>query len=140
MLLQMPLFHSFYDRVVFHCICVLQLPYRFTHGRMFRLLPCLGYCKQCCSDYWVQVSFQIEVFSGYMPRSGITGSGLPWWFRHKERACSVGDPDLNPVLGRAPREGNGYPLQYSCLENSTDRGAWWATVHRVTTSCTQLSD
>ena len=40
--------------------------------------------------------------------------------------------------GRAPREGNGYPLQYSCLENSTDRGAWWATVLGVTRSQTQL--
>jgi len=36
-----------------------------------------------------------------------------------------------PKLGRSPGEGNGYPLQYSCLENSMDRGAWWATVHRV---------
>ena len=37
-----------------------------------------------------------------------------------------------PGLGRFPEEGNGYPLQYSCLENSRDRGAWWATVHGVT--------
>ena len=43
----------------------------------------------------VHVSFEIKVFSGYIPRSGITGSGLPWWFRHKECACSIGDPDLN---------------------------------------------
>ena len=40
----------------------------------------------------------------------------------------------------APGEGNGYPLQYSCLENSMDRGTWWAIVHGVTKSCTQLSD
>ena len=39
-----------------------------------------------------------------------------------------------------PEEGNGYPLQYSCLENSMDRGAWWATVHVVTKSQTQLND
>ena len=39
-----------------------------------------------------------------------------------------------------PEEGNGYPLQYSCLENSMDRGAWWATVHVVTKSQTQLSN
>ena len=47
-----------------------------------------------------------------------------------------------PFLGWAdsPGEGNGNPLQYSCLENSMDRGAWWAIVHEVTKSQTQLSD
>ena len=46
---------------------------------------------------------------------------------------------LKPLgLGRSSGEGNGYPLQYFCLENSTDRGAWWATVHRVAKSQTQL--
>ena len=44
-----------------------------------------------------------------------------------------------PGLGRFPREGNGYPLQYSCLENSMDRGAWWAMVYGVAKSQTQLS-
>ena len=42
-----------------------------------------------------------------------------------------GDMDLIPGLGRCLREGNGNPLQYSCLGNSTDRGTWWATVHGV---------
>ena len=46
---------------------------------------------------------------------------------------------FNPRVGKYPREGNGSPLQYSCLENPVDRGAWWATVHRVTKE-TQLSD
>ena len=45
-----------------------------------------------------------------------------------------------PGLGRSPGGGNVYPLQCSCLENSMDRGAWWATVHEVTKSWTQLSD
>ena len=45
-----------------------------------------------------------------------------------------------PGLGRSPGEGNGNPLQYSCLENPMDREAWWATVHRVAKSRTQLSD
>ena len=44
-----------------------------------------------------------------------------------------------PGLGRAPGEGNGYPFQYSYLGNPMDRGAWWATVHGVTKSQTQLS-
>ena len=45
-----------------------------------------------------------------------------------------------PGLGRSPREGNGNPLQYSCLENSMDKGAWWATVHGVAKSQTGLSN
>ena len=50
---------------------------------------------------------------------------------------NAGDLGLIPGLGRSPGEGNGNnPLQYSCLENSMDRGAWWATVHGVTKSRT----
>ena len=58
----------------------------------------------------------------------------------KESAYNARDPGLNPGLGRSPGEGNGDPLQYSCLENSMDGGAWQATVHGVTKSQTQLSD
>ena len=47
-------------------------------------------------------------------------------------ACNAGDLGSIPGSGRSPGEGNGNPLQYSCLENPMDRGAWWATVHRVT--------
>ena len=50
----------------------------------------------------------------------------------KESACNVGEPGSIPGSGRSPGEGNGYPLQYSCLGNLTDRGAWQATVHRFT--------
>ena len=49
----------------------------------------------------------------------------------KESSCNAGDLGLIPGLGRSPGEGNGNPLQYSCLENLMDRGAWWATVHGV---------
>ena len=58
----------------------------------------------------------------------------------KESACNAGDPGSISGLGRSPGEGNGNPLQYYCLENSTDRGAWQATVHGVVKSQTQLSD
>ena len=58
----------------------------------------------------------------------------------KESSHSVGDLDSIPGLGRAPGVGHGNPLQYSCLENPMDRGAWWATVHGVTKSQTQLND
>ena len=58
----------------------------------------------------------------------------------KESTCNAGDLGSIPGLGRSPEEGNGYPLYYSCLENSIDRGAWQATVHRVTKSWTLLSN
>ena len=58
----------------------------------------------------------------------------------KVSACNVGDPGSIPGLGRSPGEGNGNPLQYSCLENPMDRGAWRAIVHRVAKSQTGLSD
>ena len=54
----------------------------------------------------------------------------------KESARNAGDLGSIPGLGRVPGEGNGNPLQYSCLENPMDRGAWWATVHGVTESDT----
>ena len=56
----------------------------------------------------------------------------------KESAHDAGDPGSIPGLGRCPGEGNCYPLQYSCLENSMDRGAWWARVHGVEKSRTRL--
>ena len=55
-------------------------------------------------------------------------------------ACTAGDPGWVPGLARSAGEGNGNPLQYSCLENSRDGGAWRATVHGVANSRTQLSD
>ena len=58
----------------------------------------------------------------------------------KNSPTNTGDAGSTPGLGRFPREGNVYPLQYSCLENSMDRGAWQATVHGVTKSQAQLSD
>ena len=54
--------------------------------------------------------------------------------------ASAGDVDLVPVLGRSRGEGNVNPLQYACLGHPTDKGAWWATAHRVAKSQTQLSD
>ena len=52
----------------------------------------------------------------------------------------MGDPGLIPGLGRSPGEGNGYPLQYSCLENPMEGGSWNSTVHGVTKSLTRLSN
>ena len=64
-----------------------------------------------------------------------------WWLSGEESACNAGateDMGLIPESGRSPGGGHGIPLQYSCPENSKDRGAWWATVHRVAKSWTQL--
>ena len=66
--------------------------------------------------------------------------GFPGGSDGKESACIAGDLNLIPGLGRSPGEGNGYPLQYSHLENSRDRAAWQATIHGVTKSRTPLSD
>ena len=58
----------------------------------------------------------------------------------KELACNAGDLGLIPGLGRSPGEGNDYPIQYFCLENSVDRGAWQAAVFGIAKSQTRLSD
>ena len=67
--------------------------------------------------------------------------GFPDNFGGKEYACNagdIGDSGSIPELGRSPGGGHGNPLQYSCLENSMDRGAWWATVHGIAKSGTRL--
>ena len=70
----------------------------------------------------------------------ILVQGFPGGSEVKASACNAGDLGLIPGWGRSPGEGNGNPLQYSCLENPMDGGAWWATVHRVAKSWTRLSD
>ena len=62
--------------------------------------------------------------------------GLPWGLNGKESAYNAGDAGWVPGLGRSPEERNGNLLQYSCLENPMNRGAWWAAVHGVAKSRT----
>ena len=62
--------------------------------------------------------------------------GFPHGSEGKESVCNAGDLGLIPGSRRSPGEGNDYPLQYSCLKNSMDRGAWGATVHGVAKSWT----
>ena len=57
--------------------------------------------------------------------------GFPDGLDSNESTCNTGDLGSIPGLGKSPGEKNGNPLQYFCLENSVDRGAWWATVHKV---------
>ena len=66
--------------------------------------------------------------------------GFPGGSEVKASARNAGDLGSIPGSGRSPGEGNGNPLQYSCLENPMDRGAWWATVYGVAKSRTRLSD
>ena len=71
----------------------------------------------------------------------ILKAWVPCRLSSKEWACHAhaGDVGLIPELGRSPGGGHGNPLQYSCLGNPMDRGAWWATVHGVTKIWTSLS-
>ena len=64
----------------------------------------------------------------------------PWWLSDKESTSSAGDAgDMDLILGLGRfREGHGNPLQYSCLENPVDRGAWWTAVHSVAKSWMRL--
>ena len=64
----------------------------------------------------------------------LTVSGFPGGSDGKEYACNVGDLGSLPGSGRSSGEGNGYPLQHSCLENPMDKGAWWAAVCGVSKS------
>ena len=66
--------------------------------------------------------------------------GFPDGSEVKASAWNAGDPGSIPGSGRSPGEGNGNPLQYSCLENPMEGGAWWAPVHGVTKSWTRLSN
>ena len=66
--------------------------------------------------------------------------GFPGGSDNKESACRSRRPRFDPWVGKTSGEGNGYSFQYSCLENSTDRGAWQTTVHGVPKNWTQLSN
>ena len=67
----------------------------------------------------------------YFKYSSVYILGLPGGSDGKESPCNVGDSDSISASGSSPGEGNGYPLQYSCLANSINRGTWQATVHGV---------
>ena len=67
---------------------------------------------------------------------GVSQGGFPGGSEVKASACNEGDLGSIPGSGRSSGEGNGTPLQYSCLENPMEGGAWWATVHGVAESDT----
>ena len=81
-----------------------------------------------------------SIFPSTRVFSGEPAVCIPGGSEGKASACDAQDPGSIPESGRSLEEGNGNPLQYSCLENPMDRGAWWATVQWVTKSRTGLSD
>ena len=82
-------------------------------------LNCVSLVTLCYELNWVTPSPPHQI------------SGLPGGPDSKEFAYNAGDVGSIPGSGRSPGEGHGYPLQYSCLENSMGRGAWWATLHGI---------
>ena len=84
-------------------------------------------CTNACNKSRVGA---VNLISFILPMSFPNGSN------GKESACSAGDPGSVPGLRRSPGEGNGNPLQYSCLENPMDRGAWRVTLHGIAKSQT----
>ena len=108
------------------------------------------YCKQITKATSVSWGEGLGLISGGEVQHEQEGIGTPYFWSlsiffpggsdGKESACNEGDLGSIPGSGRYPGEGNGYPFQYPCLENSMDREVWQATVHGVTNSQTQLSN
>ena len=118
--------------------------------------------RECMSPTVYQVGLGIEALNWYRTKHSLswletsTGRGekrkipvslschlINKWHSGSEvkaSACKAGDLGSVPGSGRSPGEGNSNPLQYSCLKNPMDGGAWWATVHGVAKSWTRLSD
>ena len=110
----------------------------------FSCFVCLLSCRIAPSTLYPMANgtttsfFQVHNHRPGPPRRiGLSFSsslGFPGGSDGKESTCNAGDPGSTPGLGRFPEERTGYSLQYTCLENSMDRGAWWATVHEVAKS------
>ena len=138
-----------------------RIPYSissFIHLSVEGHLPYFYSCKCCCEHWGARFFFQIHAaFVELLLRReilGFNGNSSSTYLPHTYKvprtslvaqtvkclAYNVGDLGSIPGLGRSSGEGNGNPLQYSCLENPMDRGVWWATVHGVAKSRAQLSD
>ena len=94
-----------------------------------------------CNFSTLRIMFSVGLlYMAFTMLRYIPFKGFPSGLDSKESACSAGDASLIPGSGRSSLEWNGNPLQYSCLENPMDRGAWQATVHGLTKSQTWLND
>ena len=106
----------------------------------------LGVCSAECFLKPLTSSTMVENSAGryavslHRATCEVITTELPWWLSGKESTCNAGVGGSVPVLGRTPGGGHSYLLQYSCLETPVDRGAWWATVHRVAKSTTEVTE
>ena len=125
----------------FIVLSALQCSKKYSLNFIFRVFSCF-YRKRERKTSWTSRAFGTE--ANRPSRLDLIFSFiflLPWPVRVPSVAPTVTNlPAVRENQGSIPGEGNGYPLQYSCLENPMDKGAWWATVHGVSTSRTQLSD
>ena len=104
-------------------VCFYKILFEFGSGGPSYHLPPL---TLVINSFWTG-DYQTNPYC--LPHCCYLWLGFPGSWDCKESACSAGDLSSIPGLGWFPGEGNGYPLHYSCLENSMDRGAWWATAH-----------
>ena len=110
----------------------LNIVLKYSVGFFFLYCP-LNHILFSCGKICRTIKFIILVFFKY-------AMGFPGGSEVKASAYDARDLGSIPGSGRSPGEGNGNPLQYSCLKNPMDRGAWWTTVHGVAESQTRLSD
>ena len=101
-----------------------------SHSLLQEIFPTRGLnlSLPCCRKILYHLSHEESSKDFYR---AYNFKGLPWWLSSKNAPANAGDTSSIPKLGRSPREGNGNSLQYSCLGNPTNSGAWWSTVHRA---------
>ena len=114
------------------------------HWRIKPSLNELGSCPSILTKIWTKWKLKIlfldppKKWGDRIKSCPQNWRGRPWWFSHKEFACSAGNTGSIPGSGRSPAEGNGSPFQYSFLGNPMDRGAWRSTIHEVAKASTRL--
>ena len=120
------------------------------HWKFLIFLLCLPCIRQKLATLWWGTAlstigntdrYKIQYLPLSWSKQACIQLGLPWWLSGKESACNAGDrgdASSIPGLGKSPGGEHGNPRHYSCLENTMDRGALWATVHRIAKSWTQL--
>ena len=112
-------------------LCLRSLLPLTLYGSVMELATLLAFCLSPSHANSCEPGEHKRILEETTLRCGNQSRGLPWWLCSKESPASAEDEGLIPGLGGSPGEGNGNLLQYSYLENSMDRGAWWATVHGV---------
>ena len=137
------------ERKIVDCWVILSLLSRFNARKILGGIYCYSsyfigeeskgqWCKVTCPKSYCRLAEESE----FEAKFGLLINyklSFPGGSHGKESACNAGDLGSIPGLGKSPGEGSGYPLLHSCLENSTDREVWWATIPEVPMSQTRLS-